>query len=179
MTSLGGLNEDHGFAERKGSPMFKSTAIVLFFAVLAGCGGLRMTSITTTQAEMAHDQEGTMQGYIVYHPMLVVTLKENGGVCKIDGEPVVLPDYRKPFLLEIEPGLSRYNVDLRIEDGWRLGGATAEVDSTAWMELAMKALGAALTGEVAHVTASISCTPGLNKLVVENGVMTFAPLGSQ
>lgn len=149
--------------------------------VLVGCGGLRMTSITTERAAMAHQKETAVPGYIVYHPLLVVTLKEDKGTCKIDGKPTMMPDYSKPFLLEIEPGLSNTNVDLRIEDGWRLGGATSKIDNTGWVQLALQ-LGAVAAfnketeenGETKK--KETACRPGLNGLVVEDGKMRFEPL---
>ena len=149
--------------------MLKSTVVALRLVVLAGCGGLKITSLTAQQAEEAHIKKDAVSGYIVYHPMLVVWLKKSGDACEIAGKPVVLPDYSKPFLLEIERGLARSSVELQIEDGWRLGGVKTEADNTALLKLAGQvAMGmVGLSSAVASADAQ-ACTPGFYKLVLDD-----------
>ncbi len=149
--------------------MLKSTVVALLLVVLAGCGGLKITSLTAEQAEKAH-KDGKVAGYIVYHPMLVVRLAET---CEITGDPVVLPDYHKPFLLEIERGLGRSNVDLRIEDGWRFGGVKTEADNTALLKGAVA--GRPSSGLFPKESKE-TCTPGFYKLIVKDKKVTFEVL---
>ena len=118
--------------------MMKQICLVILLAVLAGCGGLEISSLSVEEAKNAHKPELSSEsesgkkvpGYIVYHPMIVVDVNKE---CKI-GKPQTLPDYGKPFLLKPTWGVGKSSVDLKIEDGWRLAGFKAETDNTAWLK---------------------------------------------
>lgn len=44
--------------------------LVILLTTFSGCGGLEIESLTTNEATKAHSDK-TVQGYIVYHPMIV------------------------------------------------------------------------------------------------------------
>lgn len=156
--------------------MLKYICLVILLTLLAGCGGLEISSLTVDEAKNAHKPKSEsgkkVPGYIVYHPMIVVDVNKD---CKI-GEPKTLPDYEKPFLLKLTQGIGKFSVDLKIEDGWRLDGIKAESDYTALLEAVQRMEVLATQPRVNRQgtnregDGSGECEPGLYKLFIESGV---------
>ena len=140
---------------------------------VGGCGGLDIKPLTVAEAENAHKtgSDENESGYIVYHPMIVVEVTKGEGNKCVMGKPQILPDYGKPFLLKITQGIGKSRVDLRIEDGWRLGGVKTESDNTALLEFVAKTAGL-VPGAVISSTEipefTNSCKPGLYKLSLKD-----------
>ena len=158
--------------------MMKQIYLVILLTVLAGCGGLEISSLTVEEVNNAHTEDGKVHGYIVYHPMIMVEVKEivktgsenNGGTKEcVAGKPQTLPDYGKPFLLKLTQGIGKSSVDLKIEDGWRLAGITSETDNTAWLKDLLD-----IAKKVTPSTAGLlpkptddTCKSGLYKLSID------------
>lgn len=179
--------------------MTKKFGLVVLVASLAGCGGLEIESLTPDEATNAHSDK-KVPGYIVYHPMIVVEMKEikkeilkteieaeniitrEYGIIKecVIGKPQTLPDYEKPFLLRLKSGIGKSSVDLKIEDGWRLAGIKTESDNTAWLKFA-KDMATGGIGEGSLLAAGIvdggakssECKSGLYKLSFDNNSKTL------
>jgi hypothetical protein len=123
----------------------KRTAKLGLVAVLllGACSGVDIRPISPTLAAKAHGEEGAASGYVVYGPMVVVevsrvcVVKDAKGACRDDetrcaaGAPFVLPDFTKPFLVDVRNGFGKAGVDLTIADGWRLAGIKDQSDNTA------------------------------------------------
>lgn len=159
--------------------MMKKFGLVALIASLAGCGGLEISSLSVEKAENAHKSgpDEKVSGYIVYHPMIVVAVKKEKVITEdgtspvikcVVGKPQTLPDYEKPFLLRLKPGIGKSSVDLKIEDGWRLAGIKTEADNTAWLTFAkdMATGGRLLPQESA--AAIEECKPGLYRLSIDD-----------
>lgn len=159
--------------------MFKHICLVIPLTLLAGCGGLEISSLTVEDATNAHLNE-KVPGYIVYHPMIAVDVNKE---CKV-GAPKTLPDYKKPFLLKLTQGIGKFSVDLKIEDGWRLDGIKTEADNTALLETLKDKLSveSVLPGEKEKrdpskaPDVSEKCEPGLYKLSFVNEGIALLPI---
>lgn len=174
--------------------MMKKIGVVVLVASLSGCGGLEISSLSVEEAEGAHKSGQKISGYIVYHPMIVVAVKkekvatEDGTIQAIKcvvGKPQTLPDYEKPFLLRLKPGIGKSSVNLKIEDGWRLDGVEAESDTTALLEEIVRRGGVLSTSTLpdeqqAEPETDITCKPdlepGLYRLSLKNRPATFDPI---
>src|SRR5436190_18354395 len=126
--------------------------IVVTACVLAGCSGVAIRPISPELERSAHGKDGAASGYVVYGPMIVVEVverevciaKNDKGACVhaetrcAIGEPKVLPDLAKPFLVDIKSGFGKAGVDVTIVDGWRLGNVKDTSDNTAILGLIEK-----------------------------------------
>jgi hypothetical protein len=110
-----------------------------------GCAGIDLKSISNEDAVKAHAKGSSVSGYIVYQPVVVVEIgqkdvcvkKDSEGNCKAQetrcfaGMPFVLPDYSKPYLIDIKSGFGKSGADITIADGWRLGNVKDNSDNSA------------------------------------------------
>jgi hypothetical protein len=94
------------------------------------------------------------------------------------GEPKVLPDLAKPFLVDIKSGFGKAGVDVTIVDGWRLGNVKDNSDNTAILGLVEKLAVPLLARAEAGATARrVGCrAPGLYRVEIEGTVVKLAPL---
>ncbi len=165
--------------------MMKKFGLVVLIASLAGCGGVEISSLSDEEAEKAHQSGHKIPGYIVYHPMIVVEVKEiiekevetedsiirEYGKIKecVVGKPQTLPDYEKPFLLRLKPGIGKSSVDLKIEDGWRLDGIKTESDNTALLQVLQKIVTQGASVSLMPSDGTCELKPGLYRLSLEKG----------
>lgn len=172
--------------------MLKNLSVSIAAVSLAGCAGLDIASLSIEAANDAHSQGKEVKGYIVYHPMVVVEVAEKElcvvknekgqctnvkNVCGV-GEPKVLPDYSKPYLLTPKSGLGKAGVDVKIEEGWRLGGIKGESDNTALLGVLAAAGGIGTSGQGPVSDAAISgCSDsGLYQLKPLKGGIQLIPI---
>ena len=158
---------------------------------LAACSGLDIDPISPEEAMAVHQDDTAAKGYLVYHPMVVVEIKEatlcvaynNDGKCTdvraicTLGSVITLPDYSKPYLVSTTGGLGKVGIDIKIEDGWRLGGIKNEVDNTA----ALTAIKDIATPAFSPATKTVTkdCEKaGLYKVVLENNETKLVQLES-
>ena len=145
-------------------------------AALGGCAGVSIDPISADKAGKAHSQDGAVKGYIVYGAMIVMQIGEtevctqrgNDGKCTANktvctvGTPTVLPDYSKPYSVDIRSGLGKAGVEVQIADGWRLSGVKDASDNTALLSFLEKNI--FKTESVTKSTAAGPCgalEPGL------------------
>lgn len=124
-------------------------------ALLGGCAGVSINPISPAKDRDAHTDAGGVSGYIVYAPMLVVQIGETelctqraaDGKCSAMklvctmSAPTVMPDYDKPFRVDIHSGLGKAGAEIQIADGWRLAGVKDTSDNTALLTFLEKAAG--------------------------------------
>jgi hypothetical protein len=159
--------------------------IAMVCMIIAGCAGLEITPLTYEQSSKLHIDQDTAfkNGYVVYEPMLVVEISDkeicvlkDGDKCKKSrnvcsaGEIKTLPDYSKPYLLTSKSGLGKAGVDLKIDDGWRLGGIKDESDNTALLGVLATAAGIQTKALINDGTQETSRCPitGLHKLTYDS-----------
>lgn len=174
------------------SSMWKVLLASIFTAFMAGCAGLEVGSLSTEAAKNAHTQGNELNGYIVYHPMVVVEIGEkelcvernDKGQCKKIkttcgvGDLKSLPDYSKPYLLAPKAGLGKIGIEVTIEEGWRLGGIKDESDNTALLGVLAAAVGieSAIEGAVSAVPISGCSDPGLYQVKPIDGGIQLIPI---
>ena len=117
-------------------------ASLIFF--ISGCAGLDIRPISKKQADQVHNIDNSMEGYIVYQPMVLVEVINKeictnqkdgdcisvGNICGY-GQVIYLPDYSKPYLVDSSNGFGKAGVDIQIKDGWMLAGLKDTSDNTA------------------------------------------------
>ena len=166
--------------------------IVVAACALAGCSGVSIRPISPALERSAHESDGAASGYVVYGPMVVVEVverevcvaKNEKGACAgtetrcAIGEPKVLPDLSKPFLVEIKSGFGKAGVDVTIADGWRLGNIKDSSDNTAILGLIEKiAVPLLARAESGAATRRTGCrAPGLYRVEIEGNAVKLAPL---
>ena len=136
----------------------KTAAMALLLLMLSACAGVTITPISAQQERAAHSGGSSISGYIVYAPIIVFNVGETEVCTKVlqkdeacpansikricaVGNPMVLPDYSKPFSVEIQTGLGKAGADIQIADGWRLTGVKDNSDNTALLGFLQKAIG--------------------------------------
>ncbi|GLH69282.1 hypothetical protein GETHPA_08150 [Geothrix rubra] len=134
--------------------------VVLSLVFALGCAGVKITPISPQRALALHQTEANESGYVVYEPMVVVEItskevclkKDKDGKCTESivqctaGAPFVLPDYRKPYLVDVKSGFGKSGADITITDGWRLGNIKDNSDNTAVLGSVQKLLEGNLSG---------------------------------
>jgi len=130
----------------------KATTWLVCTTLLAGCAGVSIDPISPTKSGAAHTDNGSVSGYLVYGPMIVMQIGEsevctqraNDGKCTANktlctvGAPTALPDYSKPFAVNIRSGFGKAGVEVQIADGWRLSGVKDASDNTALLSFIEK-----------------------------------------
>ncbi|MFA5321921.1 MAG: hypothetical protein WC373_04550 [Smithella sp.] len=125
--------------------MKKAMFLWLLLFVFCGCAGVSITPISKQDAIDLHKPNAGKSGYVVYEPMVVVEVnkkevcveKDSADKCTkkgmtcAAGTPFVLPDYSKPYLIDIKSGIGKAGADITIIDGWRLGSVKDNSDNTA------------------------------------------------
>jgi len=163
--------------------------IVVAACALAGCSGVSIRPISPALERSAHEQDGTVSGYVVYGPMVVVEIavrevcvaKNDRGACTEQetrcsaGEPFVLPDLDKPFLVDVRNGFGKAGVDLTIADGWRLSSIKDQSDNTAILG-AIEKIALARTSDTSARRVGGCSAPGLYRVVIKGGGVTLDPL---
>lgn len=170
-------------------------AALLIFSLI-GCAGVSIKPISLKMALEAHQDSSCnspcINGYIVYEPIVVVEVsqkevcleKDSKGDCKKQvircsaGTPFVLPDYTKPYLVNIKSGIGKSGVDVTISDGWRLGNVKDNSDNTALLGTVGDMLGAFKTfSSLTKPAIDENCkAPGLYRVTVENGAVKLTPM---
>jgi hypothetical protein len=158
--------------------------LVLAGFVLSGCAGVSIKPIPVTAAQNAHDNPTNLSGYIVYHPMVVVEIGEreicvakgsDGKCAKSElrcavGQPFTLPDYTKPYLIDITSGLGKAGAEVEIVEGWRLGKVKDQSDNTGILAFIQKIAEAkVLTVEPGQPTTPACKRAGLYRVGTEAG----------
>jgi len=126
-------------------------AAILF---LPACAGVSITPIDQTKAADAHRAGGDVKGYIVYAPVVVVEVSaktvcikqkqdkcEDYAVVCAAGTPFTLPDYTKPYVVEVKSGLGKAGVDIALKDGWLISHIKDSSDNTAILGMVEKLIG--------------------------------------
>lgn len=132
-------------------------ASVLLAAMAAsGCSGLQIASISKDDAGKAHQGAGH-SGYIVYHPRVLVRVgaekrcpadKMPDGKCdpknaSLDycevSPPFYLPDYDKPYRVDVKTGIGKAGVDVAIANGWMLSSFKDNSDNSVLLGELIKA----------------------------------------
>lgn len=90
---------------------------------LSGCAGISINPITNQD-----ETERNFNGYVVYSPKVFVHVKVVDNDCKIS--TFQMPDYAKPFTVNINGGFGKINANVNIINGWMLGGIIADIDNT-------------------------------------------------
>lgn len=162
-------------------PIVLMTVVAIF---LNGCAGVSITPISNQQAVNAHSDGTTNNGYIVYEPIVVVEVsqkevcvqKDKNGKCLQTetrcsvGTPFTLPDYSKPYLVEVKSGFGKAGVEIEIKDGWMLGKVKDISDNTAVLGLVEKLLGLEKAAFFPGAKPSGGCeAPGLYKVSLLDG----------
>jgi len=166
----------------------KTIAIVSIFIVgISGCAGVDIKPITQEQAVSAHQAGSTASGYIVYEPIVVVEIsqkdvcvaKDDKGNCKDQenrcaaGTPFVLPDYSKPYLVEVKSGFGKSGVDITITDGWRLGNLKDNSDNTAVLGTVEKLFGLKSLALTEPAKDGNCKAPGLYRVTIDKAGVTL------
>jgi hypothetical protein len=167
--------------------------VTLVFAGLAlsGCAGVSVNPITLTSAQNAHSNPTNVSGYIVYHPMVAVEISEKevcvakgpDGKCANSelrcavGQPFLLPDYSKPYAIDIKSGLGKAGAEVEIVDGWRLGKVKDQSDNSGILgfiqQFAEKKLFAADPGKQ---TRRACQRAGIYRVNIEGSAVKLEPL---
>ena len=112
----------------------KRILAVLAAVLCSACAGVSINPISIDKAKQAHASDGNLKGYIFYSPVVVVELSdkvvclaqkpnqecERSEVTCSAGTPFVLPDYSKPFVVDIHSGFGKAGADISFKDGWLL-----------------------------------------------------------
>lgn len=163
---------------------------VLITVALTGCAGLSIAPISPDKANKAHTDGASVSGYIVYHPMVVVEVAEREvclkrgakGECEKSetrcavGSPFVMPDYSKPYVVDIKSGFGKAGAEVEIVDGWRLGKAKDTADNTAVLGLLEKIAEAKILKAAPQDGVAKCKVPGLYRVSISDGVVELAPL---
>lgn len=169
------------------------TAICALLAALAlgACSGVDIRPISPALESEAHQRAGVASGYVVYGPMIVVevsrvcVVKDTKGACRDDetrcaaGVPFALPDFTKPFLVDVKSGLGKAGVDLTIVDGWRLGNLKDQSDNSAILgaieKIALARMAEPRTSSEEAVRGGCAA-PGLYRVELTADGMKLTPL---
>lgn len=150
-------------------------AVIAFTTQLVGCAGLSVTPLTPNQASLAHSDSSSINGYIAYHPAMIVAIGTKNGSCGIDSIQY-LPDYSKPYLVRIDKGIGSSTTKFDLTNGWMLSSASATVDNSVISEKLFNKLSATtltLSSESKAPDASLECVPGIYRYEYENGKQEF------
>lgn len=157
---------------------------VLAAILCTACAGVSINPISIDKAKQAHASDGNLKGYIFYSPVVVVELSdkvvclsqksnqecEKSEITCSAGTPFVLPDYSKPFVVDIHSGFGKAGADISFKDGWLLSQVKDNSDNTAILGLVEKALTGGLKGLSIEKTAGAKvelerrCAPGLYRV---------------
>lgn len=108
----------------------KKLALVLsVLMLLSGCAGLDIKPITDTDRKCLHTDKNKIKGYVVYAPKIFFEVKNLERNCEI--KTFKMPDYSKPFSVNIRAGFGKVDTKVGIKDGWMLGDISANTDNTA------------------------------------------------
>lgn len=152
--------------------------------LLAGCAGLEITTLQTSQVADARKPDGkALDGYVLYEPIVVVEVsikdvctagKDEKGNCKAAtvvqcsaSTPFLLPDYSRPYLVRSKNGFGKAGVDVAISDGWRLGSIKDNSDNTAVLGTVEKLFG--IKSAVPSAGEKTCKAPGLYRVDLEDG----------
>ena len=122
--------------------MKKAILFCLFLFGFYGCAGVDIKPISGQDAIDIHKSNSVQRGYVVYEQIVVVEVSKKevcikegtGNKCEMKctaGTPFVLPDYSKPYLINLKSGFGKAGSDVTINDGWRLGNVKDNSDNTA------------------------------------------------
>jgi hypothetical protein len=160
--------------------MKKTRLSWLVLLIFCGCAGVSITPISKQDAIDIHKPNAGKSGYVVYEPMVVVEVskkevclaRDNTGKCIKQetscaaGTPFVLPDYSKPYLIDIKSGLGKAGTDVNIIDGWRLGNVKDYSDNTAILGSLMTILSSVTPFRKAQDDKK--CRAGLYRVTIDN-----------
>ncbi|MCE5211983.1 MAG: hypothetical protein LLG40_10550 [Deltaproteobacteria bacterium] len=159
--------------------MKKAMFLWLLVFVFCGCAGVSITPISKQDALDLHKPNAGKSGYVVYEPMVVVEInkkevcvkKDDAGKCTdtkpacAAGTPFVLPDYSKPYLIDIKSGIGKAGADITIIDGWRLGSVKDNSDNTAMLGDLVSLVKAL---RVPDTKDAGKCKEGLYRVTIDN-----------
>lgn len=168
--------------------MTKNMLTVLMAASLSGCAGVSITPISAEKVKDAHTSRGDVKGYIVYAPIIAVEVsaklicvKQTKDKCDdyqvvcAAGTPFVLPDYTKPYAVEVRTGLGKAGVDIALKDGWLITNIKDTSDNTALLGFIEKLV---LAEKKAVDPGATGTCPvmGLYRINVEKDLINLQPL---
>lgn len=168
---------------------------VLAAVLCSACAGVTIKPISIDKAMQAHASDGNLNGYIFYSPVVVVELSDKV-VCLVQkpnqecekseitcsaGTPFVLPDYSKPFVVDIHSGFGKAGADISFKDGWLLSQVKDTSDNTAILGLVEKALAGGFKGlSVEKITGDKverrCANPGLYRVGLTKSGIELRPL---
>jgi len=150
-----------------------STTIATTVAITlaSGCAGISITPVPSQNPDVALDPN--LAGYIVYEPMVVFPVMQ-AEACDKDqkclkfkgctiGQPLTLPNYGRPYVIEIRSGFGKAGADVTIADGWKLSNLKDNSDNTELLKLVASATG------IAEAADTKECPTGLYRLIWSEG----------
>lgn len=162
-----------------------SIAVAVF---ISGCAGVSIIPISSQQAIDVHSGSSNRKGYIVYEPIIVVEVSKKE-VCKkrnatgkcveieticAAGTPFTLPDYSKPYIIDVKSGFGKAGVELEIKDGWMLGKVKDNSDNAAILGTVEKLLGIGILTASPGATPTGKCeVPGLYRVNMSAGAIVL------
>ncbi len=154
---------------------------ILLFGIsilIFGCAGVSITPLSQDEAAAIHRGDSKKNGYVIYEPLVVVEVsqievcieKDSKGKCKKSvtrcsaGKPFVLPDYSKPYIIDIKSGFGKAGVELEFSDGWLLSKVKDNSDNTAVLGAVEKLLGLETKSSIGTDSASGCKDPGIYRV---------------
>lgn len=118
-------------------------AVVVLSLFLSACAGISITPVKLGAGQDAH--EVAKKGYIVYTPAVLlpissvpvcVDMRKDGKCAKqvyecAAGKPILVPNYSKPFTVEVKSGFGKAGTEINVTDGWLLGSLKDNSDNSA------------------------------------------------
>jgi hypothetical protein len=142
---------------------------------LVACAGVSIAPLSRDEANNAHKTGSSVKGYVVHAPVVVVEVSR-GCIGKEDkaceateiqckaGTPFVMPDYSRPFLVDVKSGFGKAGVDVTLTNGWLLSSIKDNSDNTALPLGLLNKLPVLKTSNVTDAANSKDCLPGLYRL---------------
>lgn len=134
--------------------MKKLILVLSSLVFLSSCASVNIKPIKKDLAKNVHTKDSNLNlnGYILYAPKVLIQIKQVKGECKIS--TVSIPDKTKPFLLDIQSGFGKSDINVKIINGWMLGDIKANIDNTAVLDKITS-----FSNEIDGGIPAVSCNP--------------------
>jgi hypothetical protein len=148
--------------------------LLIILLLLMSCASIK--SITPEEALNAHTKLHSVDGYIVFHPLVVVEVSEN---C-IAAKSFLLPNYNRPFLVTIRAPFIGSPGSMVVEDGWRLSNLGGSTGTAAALGALIAGTGGRLLLGKEDIDDTLGkktiCKPGLYRMDITDKGVRFIPL---